>query len=68
MSRPRLVVHAHFYQPFRTDPFTGHVPGVSVNEAVRGNDRVLAQREIVDLAGRFDQASRALADAEAALR
>jgi hypothetical protein len=26
MSRPRLVVHAHFYQPFRTDPFTGHVP------------------------------------------
>ena len=26
MSRPRLVVHAHFYQPFRTDPFTGRVP------------------------------------------
>ena len=26
MSRPRLVVHAHFYQPFRTDPFTGLVP------------------------------------------
>ena len=26
MSRPRLVVHAHFYQPFRVDPFTGHVP------------------------------------------
>ncbi len=25
MSRPRLVVHAHFYQPFRTDPFTGLV-------------------------------------------
>lgn len=26
MSRPRLVVHAHFYQPFRIDPFTGRVP------------------------------------------
>jgi hypothetical protein len=26
MSRPRLVVHAHFYQPFRVDPFSGHVP------------------------------------------
>ena len=26
MSRPRLVVHAHFYQPIRTDPFTGHLP------------------------------------------
>ncbi len=26
MSRPRLVVHAHFYQPFRVDPFTGVVP------------------------------------------
>ncbi len=26
MSRGRLVVHAHFYQPFRVDPFSGHVP------------------------------------------
>ena len=26
MSRRRLVVHAHFYQPFRVDPFTGRVP------------------------------------------
>ena len=26
MSRPRLVVHAHFYQPFRSDPFSGTVP------------------------------------------
>ena len=26
MSRGRLVVHAHFYQPFRVDPFTGRVP------------------------------------------
>ena len=26
MSRGRLVVHAHFYQPLRVDPFTGRVP------------------------------------------
>lgn len=26
MTRGRLVVHAHFYQPFRRDPFTGRVP------------------------------------------
>ena len=26
MTRPRLVVHAHFYQPFRVDPFSGRVP------------------------------------------
>ncbi len=26
MSRARLVVHAHFYQPSRTDPFSGLVP------------------------------------------
>jgi hypothetical protein len=26
MSRGRLVVHAHFYQPSRADPFSGHVP------------------------------------------
>ena len=26
MSRGRLVVHAHFYQPSRTDPFSGRVP------------------------------------------
>ena len=45
-----------------------NIPLPSVNEAVRGNDGVLAQREIVDLAGRFDQAARALADAGAALR
>jgi hypothetical protein len=27
MSRGRLVVHAHFYQPNRIDPFTGRLPG-----------------------------------------
>ena len=26
MSRPRLVVHGHFYQPPRLDPFSGVVP------------------------------------------
>jgi hypothetical protein len=26
MSRPRLVVHGHFYQPNRADPFSGQTP------------------------------------------
>ena len=26
MSRGRLVVHGHFYQPSRVDPFSGRVP------------------------------------------
>ena len=26
MTRGRLVVHAHFYQPLRADPFTGRIP------------------------------------------
>ena len=25
MTRGRLAVHAHFYQPLRADPFSGHV-------------------------------------------
>ena len=40
----------------------------SVNEAIRAGDRALAVREIADLAGRFATATRALADAAAALR
>ncbi len=26
MTRGQLVVHAHFYQPFRVDPFSGSIP------------------------------------------
>ena len=41
MSRPRLVVHAHFYQPFRTDPFTGRIPPDSSAAPFRDwNERV----------------------------
>jgi N-acetylated-alpha-linked acidic dipeptidase len=39
----------------------------SVNEALRANDASLTQSEIADLAGRFDRAAQALADARAAL-
>ena len=40
----------------------------SISEAIRGGDAQLAAAEITDLAMRFDTASRALADARAALR
>jgi hypothetical protein len=44
MSRPRLVVHAHFYQPFRTDPFTGRVPPDPSAAPFRDwNERVTAE-------------------------
>jgi hypothetical protein len=44
MSRARLVVHAHFYQPFRTDPFTGHVPPDPSAAPFRDwNERVTAE-------------------------
>jgi N-acetylated-alpha-linked acidic dipeptidase len=39
----------------------------SVNEAIRGGDSALTQREIDDLARRFDAASAALDDARRAL-
>jgi N-acetylated-alpha-linked acidic dipeptidase len=45
-----------------------NIPLPSVNEAVRSGNATLVQQEIVDLAGRFDQATQALARAEAALR
>jgi hypothetical protein len=39
----------------------------TVNEAIRRNDSALAKREIADLAARFDDATRALADARRAI-
>jgi N-acetylated-alpha-linked acidic dipeptidase len=45
-----------------------NIPLPSVTEAVRAGDAALTQREVTDLAGRFDRASQALAEAEAALR
>jgi N-acetylated-alpha-linked acidic dipeptidase len=39
----------------------------TVNEAIRRNDSTLAKREIADLAARFDEATRALADARRAI-
>jgi len=43
-----------------------NMPFPSVNEAIRSGDRSLAAREIADLASRFDEAARAIADAERA--
>ena len=39
----------------------------SVNEAIRSGDSALAQREVADLARRFDEATRALSDARRAI-
>jgi N-acetylated-alpha-linked acidic dipeptidase len=39
----------------------------SINEAIRSNDSALARREIADLAQRFDEATRAIADARRAI-
>jgi N-acetylated-alpha-linked acidic dipeptidase len=39
----------------------------SVNEAIRGGDAALATRELADLASRFDDATRAIADARRAI-
>jgi N-acetylated-alpha-linked acidic dipeptidase len=39
----------------------------SVNEAIRANDAALATRELADLASRFDEATRAIADARRAI-
>jgi hypothetical protein len=44
MSRPRLVVHAHFYQPFRVDPFSGDIPAdPSAAPFHDWNDRITAE-------------------------
>jgi N-acetylated-alpha-linked acidic dipeptidase len=45
-----------------------NMPLPSINEAIRANDPSLTQREINDLASRFDRAAQAVADARAALR
>jgi N-acetylated-alpha-linked acidic dipeptidase len=44
-----------------------NMPLPSINEAIRANDVTLTQREISDLASRFEQAAQALADARIAL-
>ena len=53
MSRPRLVVHAHFYQPFRTDPFSGHVPPDASAAPFRDwNERITAECYAANAASR----------------
>ena len=52
MTRGRLVVHAHFYQPFRVDPFTGHIPDDRSAAPFRNwNERITAEcyRPIAEL-------------------
>ncbi len=44
MSRGRLVVHAHFYQPPRRDPFSGQVPPDASAAPFRDwNERITAE-------------------------
>ena len=44
-----------------------NMPLPSINEAIRRGDAALATREIADLASRFDEAARALGDAQRAI-
>ena len=44
MTRGRLVVHAHFYQPLRVDPFSGTVPAdPRLRPSTNWNARVAAE-------------------------
>ena len=44
MTRGRLVVHAHFYQPFRVDPFSGRIPHDASAAPYRNwNERITAE-------------------------
>ena len=44
MSRPSLVVHGHFYQPPRLDPFTGTMPrDLTATPAHDWNERISAE-------------------------
>ena len=52
MTRGRLVVHAHFYQPFRVDPFSGRIPhDASAAPYHDWNERITAEcyRPIAEL-------------------
>jgi len=52
MTRGRLVVHAHFYQPFRVDPFSGRIPDdLSAAPFRNWNERITAEcyRPIAEL-------------------
>jgi hypothetical protein len=52
MTRGRLVVHAHFYQPFRVDPFSGRIPDDGSAGTFRNwNERITAEcyRPIAEL-------------------
>ena len=44
MTRGRLAIHGHFYQPERRDPFTGQVPDdVAAAPFANWNARVTAE-------------------------